>query len=136
MHAIHRTLQVTMAVPTIAFIEVILEGNHIDFSGTSITSSGQLSPHLVGALSLLNVCLVYLLRKVGKVGKSALLEGYVAFLSNMTKRIERLIKNGQGKQNPNGYDLMAKQYDHDPNISSHHDDHDESLAESQGEVVG
>jgi hypothetical protein len=82
----------------IAIIELTLKRNKIDLSGTSITSSGQLIPLLVGALSLCNVFLTYIRNTMSGFERIPAVEAYVGFISGIATQIERIIGGKKKKK--------------------------------------
>jgi hypothetical protein len=108
MRAVYSFVQLFVGGWTIALIEITLLRNDVDLSGTPITSSGQLIPLLMGALSLTNVFLTWFRYMAVNIGTVSAFETYVTFTSNIFTRVENFL-GGQKTKEPNHNEETAEE---------------------------
>ena len=90
IQAVYLFAQALVAFWSIFMIEMTLKNNHVDLSGTPITSAGQFIPLLIGSLTL-GLVFFYWLRDICKgVVSVRMFKKYFDVLSVGGRKIERL----------------------------------------------
>jgi hypothetical protein len=90
-------MELFLGATTIMMVELMIPANEVDLSATPLSSTGQLIPLLVGALTLAVVFLTWLRKMASSLGPVSIFDGYFNFMSKTGDRIEGIFVKPQFK---------------------------------------